>query len=79
MRTSPKLNHDKQILPIPTEPNTKMPTGTSHENVVTDNNIPITPVVVPEYHKQFFFYKLLKPLFYNNDCTQVTSNNKITK
>ena len=75
----PKLHHDKQIPPIPTEPTTKIATGTSHENVVTDNNITITPVVVLEYHKQKFRHELIKTSFYNNKCTQVTSKNKMTK
>ena len=49
------------------------------KNAVTDNNIAITHVVIPEYHKQKFCHEQIKPSFYNNDCTQVTSKNKITK
>ena len=71
--------HDKKIPPILIEPNTKIAAGTSHENVVTDNNIPITPVVVPEYQKQKLRHELIKPSFYNDDCTQVTSKNKMKK
>ena len=41
--------------------------------------MPLTPVVVPEYHKKQFRHELLEPSFYNNNCTQVTSKNKMTK
>ena len=40
--------------PCPWTRLTKIATGTSHENVETDNNTPINTVVVPEYHKQKF-------------------------
>ena len=75
----PKLNHDKLIPPIPAEQNIKIATGTLHENAVTDNNIAITHVVIPEYHKQKIRHKQIKPSLYNNECMQVASKKKITK
>ena len=83
----PKLYHNKPIHSIPTEPNTKIATGTSHENVVTDKIIPITTVVVPEYHKQKFSHELIKNIFQkiilphlnSRDCTKESERNQMTK